>query len=146
MKDIVFWLKQICHALKAAGQSNWTENDTTAASYIQNKPDIPSSLKAIALAGLPASGTNTVSLLNATGLTADEVKAASEGKRFGLVKDGVFYAIDGVTYTSATAYSITFRKAKYALDDDALVPAAGSVFYSATRSGTTVTCTAISIS
>ena len=146
MTDIVYWLKQICHALKATCQGNWAENDATAASYIQNKPDIPDSLKAIALAGLPSASTNSVALLNATGLTAEEVKAASEGKRFGLVKSGAFYAIDSVSYTSATSYSITFSKVKYELDSDALVPSDGSVYYSATRSGTTVTCTAIEIS
>lgn len=47
-QDVIFWLKQIFEAIKGitaasskAAQSDWDETDSDAASYIKNKPEIP---------------------------------------------------------------------------------------------------------
>lgn len=51
MKEICTWLRNICNALanigssmQAGNQSNWSEDDSTSASYIQNKPYVPSAV------------------------------------------------------------------------------------------------------
>lgn len=94
---------------------------------------------AIALNSVPTSDTNTVALLNATGLTAYEIKAAVNGYRFGAVYGGKFYQITGVTYTSETAYSIALANASYEESTGSIVPSSGSTFITVTRANTTVT-------
>lgn len=58
----IYWLKQIFHALKEISsvqknQADWEEADETAASYIKNKPTIPSA--PIIVEGTESSGAFT---------------------------------------------------------------------------------------
>ena len=75
MKDIIFWLRQIFDALTSLGasvqnksQTNWNESDSTKASYLQNKPYIPSVViieGTVSDSAFTPSGTNPKSVADA---------------------------------------------------------------------------------
>lgn len=59
--DSIFWLKQIYEAIKGitsasskAAQSDWNESDSDAASYIKNKPVIPTPASVTVIEGTVA--------------------------------------------------------------------------------------------
>lgn len=76
--------------------------------------------KPIILSALPTEQTDTVDELNATGLTQAEFLAASQGKRTGVIYNGVFYTIFSLNYNSDTNYNMLFGQyGVYKLPPDA---------------------------
>ena len=105
--------------------------------------------KAISLSELPTGSTDTVTKLNATGLTQAEFLAASQGKRTGVVYDGNFYNIQQVTYISDTVYSMIFSqygmyKLPPEVEDDSLYYW-DTTFYRILRNGNYVGCNVTTI-
>lgn len=93
--------------------------------------DLP---KAITLSALPSENTDTVAKLNAIGLTQSEILAASQGKRTGVIYNGVCYTILSVHYNSSTNYSILFGeygvyKLPPELEDDTLFYRECNIYY-----------------
>ena len=106
-------------------------------------------VKPIIATGLPDDSTDTVAKLDALGFTQEEVLAASQGKRIGVIYSGRFYAIQSVVYTSDTNYvlrfsSFTLYKLPPAVGDDTVYYDACE-FYSIKRNGNYVGCNATSI-
>jgi len=106
-------------------------------------------IKPIVATGLPDDSTDTVAKLNTLGFTQEEILAASQGKRTGVIYNGQFYNIQNVVYTSDTNYvlrfsSFTLYKLPPALEDDTVYYDACE-FYTIKRNGNYVGCNATSI-
>ena len=106
-------------------------------------------VKPITPSGLPDGNTDTVAKLDALGFTQEEILAASQGKRNGVVYGGQFYTIQGVIYNSDTSYTLRFSNfGLYMLPpeaQDTTIYYWGSDFYNVMRNGNYVGCNVTNI-
>ena len=90
----------ICLTYVAAGYSETVSYDRTESGWAYNSTDIvptPTNVpKPIVLTGLPTEAMTTQAELDAIGLTADEMAAAAQGLRTGVLADGIFLPIQRV--------------------------------------------------
>lgn len=89
----------ICLTYVAAGYSETISYDRTESGWAYNSTDIVVTgevPKPIVLTGLPTAEMTTQAELDAIGLTADEMAAAAQGLRTGVLVDGIFLPIQRV--------------------------------------------------
>ena len=120
---------------------HWEQSYFNGTLYGWNSYILSGNAQPIVITALPDDTIDTVSELDDIGLTEAEIKAASQGKRTGVIYGGEYFTITHVVYTSETQYTIAF--AGYSmdkLDDQDPYIVSGSKLCRVIRNGNQVVC------